>query len=383
VDKPASIVYLIDHIWSGHGGTEGQLLQLIAGLDRQRFQPRLIVLYGHGDLVGSGRLPCPCRCLHLVSGRQPRYWKSLAHVAGILRRDRPTLLHSIFPESVTAGPWLARLAGVPHVTWRRDLGFWLTPVKRRLLRLVSRWTRCCVANSEAVRDQVIRDEGFRPQQVAVVRNAVDMIELAEVAPLDVAHVLNLPADTLIIAFPANLRPVKGGDIVLQALAGVRAAGAPVHLVSIGENSRLLAKYEQRCDRLGIKNAVTFLGHRPREELLRWVRGSDVVLNASFSEGYCNSNVEAMLMSRPLIATAVGGNLEQVVDQETGILVPSGDADAMAAAILRLYHDEHLRSAFGSSGARRMQQLHGVNEAVQRHESLYETILARGGPNHAG
>jgi glycosyltransferase involved in cell wall biosynthesis len=105
------------------------------------------------------------------------------------------------------------------------------------------------------------------------------------------------------------------------------------------------------------------------------------LNASFSEGYSNSNVEAMLLGRPLVATAVGGNLEQIVDGETGLLVPPGDAQTMADALLRVYHDRALRLALGTAGASRMRVLHGQDEAVQRHESLYEQLLAPRGRSH--
>ena len=120
--------------------------------------------------------------------------------------------------------------------------------------------------------------------------------------------------------------------------------------------------------------VTFLGHLPRSELLSWVKGCDIAVNASYSEGYSNSNVESMLLQRPLIATAVGGNLEQVVNGDTGCLVPAGDPEAMAAAVLRLYHDPGRRLAMGAAAAQRMRALHGVNEAVERHQAIYDHVL---------
>jgi len=372
----------MDHISSEHGGTEGQLVRLIAGLDRTRYRPRLVLLYGRGSYIYSDRLPCECHCLELKSGRQLRYWTSLAAVTGGMRRARPTLLHTVFPESVTAGPWLARLAGVPHVTWRRDLGYWLTPVKRRLLRIGRRWTACCVVNSEAVRSQVIRDEGYLPAQVAVVRNIIDFSELNDVRPKDVRGELRLPPGTVSLVFPANLRPVKGGDIVLAALAQVRARGAAMHLVSIGENTQLLGAYRARCRELDIASAVTFLGHLARAELLSWVKGCDIALNASYSEGYSNGIIEAMLLGLPVVATAVGGNLEQVVDRHTGFLVPAGDVEAMAEAMFALYQDQERRRAMGAAGVARAKALHGENDTVRQHEALYARLLASPRSTHA-
>jgi glycosyltransferase involved in cell wall biosynthesis len=380
---PVPVIFLIDHIWSGHGGTEGQLLQLIAGLDRRRFEPRLVVLYDRSEFIHSDQVPCPCRCLGLQSRRQARYWRLLAAEARAIRRVGPAILHTTFPESVTAGPWLARLAGAPHVTWRRDLGYWITPGVRRLLRWSSRWTACCVTNSEAVRAAVIRNEGLRPGQLAVVRNTVDLAELEQVRTQNVGAALNLPPGTVSLVFPANLRPVKGGDIVLAALARARAAGARLHLVSIGENSFVIDEYRRRCEELHLSDAVTFLGHLPRGELLSWVKGCDIAVNASYSEGYSNSNVETMVLQRPLIATAVGGNLEQVSDDETGCLVPAGNAEAMAAALLDLYHDPARRLALGAAGAQRMRALHGTDEMAARHEAIYARVLAAAGKTNAG
>ncbi len=376
--SPATILFLMDQFYDDCGGTEGQLLHLLAGLDRERFRPQLSILYGLSDFIHGARFPCASRCLDVQSLRRPSYWRSLARLAGELRRQRPAALHTIFPECVTIGPWLARLAGVPHVTWRRDLGYWLTPAKRRSLRLTSGWTACCVANSEAVRRSAVANEGLRADRVLVVRNTIDFGALASAAARDVRAELNLPAGAVTIVLPANLRPVKGGELALAALALARRAGAPLHLISIGDHLGMQEGLERRCRELGIAEAVHFIGHRPRGELLGWVKGCDIALNASRSEGYSNSSVECMLLGLPLIATAVGGNVEQVDDGRTGLLVPAGDAAAMAAAMRALAEDPARRRAMGEAAARKVQQMHGANDAVARHEEIYARLLGRTG-----
>ncbi|MBE0564571.1 MAG: glycosyltransferase family 4 protein [Krumholzibacteria bacterium] len=373
--RTATVVYLMDQFYDDNGGTEGQLVQLIAGLDRDRFRPRLSILYRLSDFDHAARIPCPTRCHDAGSLRRPAYWRALAAAAAELRRQRPALLHTVFPESAAAGPWLARLAGVPHVTWRRDLGYTLTPAKRRLLRLGRRWTDCWVANSEAVRESIVRREGMRPDQVVVARNTVDFAGLAGIRPFDVRTELNLPAAVVTIVLPANLRPVKGGDLAIEALALARRDGVPLHLVSIGGHTKLLDSFRRLAAGLGVADAVTFLGHRPREELLGWVRGCDIALNASRSEGYSNSNVECMLLGLPLIATAVGGNREQVDQGVTGLLVAPDDPAAMAQAMVALGRDRERRLAMGAAAALRMRHLHGANDAVARHEAIYARLLA--------
>ena len=371
------VLVLIDQLYSPDGGTEQQLVGLLAGLDRERFTPELLVLRRLSSFVDSPALPERTTCLGVKGAGRPGYWRAVGGIAQRLRSGHHDLLHTFFPESVTMGPYLAAVSGVPHVTSRRDLGYWYTPAKLALLRSGRRFTRRFLANSESVRESVARREGIPTGRIEVITNAVDTTLLEAVEPVDIHAELGLEPDTMTMVLPANLRPVKGVELALHALAGLNRQGLRTHLVNIGENSALLQEYRDMCEGLGIPDRVSFLGHLPRSETLRWSAGADVVLNTSLSEGLSNAVLEAMALGRPVVATAVGGNRELVRDGETGLLVPSGNREALTNALARLCRDPELARGMGRRGAEVVRGSHEPRKVVRRYEEIYRETVEEG------
>lgn len=373
---PIRVLVLIDQFYSPDGGTEQQLQGLLAGLDRDRFAPELLILRRLSAYADSGDLPAPVTCLGLGGAATPGYWLAMARVVRRLRAGGHDVLHTFFPECVTLGPYLAAAGGVPLLTSRRDLGFWYTPAKLRWLRAGRRFTHRWLANSEAVRTTVCAREGAPADRVDVIPNAMDADVLARIVPVDVRAALDLAPDTAVFVLPANLRPVKGVDLALGAVADLVAGGRRVHLVSIGENSFLLDEYSAFCAQAGISDHVTFLGHLPRAEALRWTAGADVVLNTSHSEGSSNAVLEAMAMGRAVVATAVGGNREAVDDGNTGRLVPAGDSAGLAAALAAIGGDRELLAGMGRRGRERVRGRHDPHTVVRRYEEIYRAAAER-------
>lgn len=373
---PIRVLVLIDQFFSPDGGTEQQLHGLLARLDRDRVAPDLVVLRRLTDYVDSGDLPAPTTCLELGPVATAGYWRAMGGLVRRLRSGRWQMLHTFFPESVTLGPYLAAASGVPLLTSRRDLGFWYTPARLFWLRAGRRFTWRWLANSEAVRESVCAREGAPAGRVEVIPNAMDADRLDGVSPGDVRAELGLTDDEPVLVLPANLRPVKGVDVAVAALGELVRRGGRAHLVSIGENSQLLPAYRELCVREGVADRVTFLGHLPRAETLRWVAGADVVLNTSHSEGSSNAVLEAMALGRCVVATAVGGNREAVADGETGRLVPAGDAAALAAALADVLADRARLAAMGARGRARVRGRHDPAAVVHRYEEIYRAA-ARG------
>ena len=101
---------------------------------------------------------------------------------------------------------------------------------------------------------------------------------------------------------------------------------------------------------------------------------DISVLASRSEGFPNSLVEAMAAGRPVVATAVGGNLDAVIDGETGSLVPAGDVAALAAALKRLAESSSLRGRFGTAGLARARSEYRAERVIASLERMYGELI---------
>jgi glycosyltransferase involved in cell wall biosynthesis len=147
----------------------------------------------------------------------------------------------------------------------------------------------------------------------------------------------LGLDGATLAFAGRLTAAKSLGVALEALA--RSDG--VSLVVAGEGDEL-AGLERRARELGLDGRVRFLGAQPRERVLELFRAADASILSSSWENFPHTVVEALAVGTPVIATRAGGIAEVVHDGENGLLVPAGDADALAAAVERFFADAGLR-----------------------------------------
>jgi glycosyltransferase involved in cell wall biosynthesis len=135
------------------------------------------------------------------------------------------------------------------------------------------------------------------------------------------------------------------------------------------------KVEQACRRHCICDSITFVGSLPLiEEVLV---GADLFLLPSENESFGLAALEAMACEVPVVATAVGGVPEVVTDGECGLLLPVGDVDGMAEAVLALLADEPRRRAFGAAGRRRAVERFAQDEVVACYRAIYERVAAAG------
>jgi glycosyltransferase involved in cell wall biosynthesis len=159
------------------------------------------------------------------------------------------------------------------------------------------------------------------------------------------------------------------DVLLEACARL---ARPVVLLVAGDGPERLA-LERRAQELGFAQGACFLGARTdKAELLA---ASDVLALASRAEGLGVAALEAMACARPVVASAVGGLAEAVVAERTGLLVPPGDAGALAAALRRLHDEPVLRARLGREGPRRVGEGFLAEQMVAAYEALYRTVLA--------
>lgn len=175
----------------------------------------------------------------------------------------------------------------------------------------------------------------------------------------------------------RLVPRKGVDLVLRALAllpdaRLTVVGGPDRAALAGDPEAV--RLRRLAHDLGVGHRVDLVGAVPHEEMAVRYAAADVVVCAPVYEPFGIVPLEAMASGRPVVATAVGGLTDSVVDGLTGLLVPSGDARALAGA-LRALADPRRRRAMGRAGTRRARTLYGWDTVAARTAEVYEELLA--------
>jgi rhamnosyl/mannosyltransferase len=174
-----------------------------------------------------------------------------------------------------------------------------------------------------------------------------------------------------VLFVGVLRPYKGVDVLLRAMARVKAK-----LVVVGRGPNRL-ELSGLAARLGISNRVSFLGEVSESERRILLHSCDVFVLPSIDnrEAFGIAQLEAMACGRPVIASDLPTGVRFVnKNQMTGLLVPPGDSDALAAALQRLLGDERLRQTLGNAAKRRAELEFSADRMVRRVQQVYEEVL---------
>jgi glycosyltransferase involved in cell wall biosynthesis len=195
--------------------------------------------------------------------------------------------------------------------------------------------------SEWLRELAVR-WGVQPSRVSVLPNPAPA--LPELPPREeLKRTFGLNGATL--AFAGRLTVQKSLDVALEAIA----RNEDVRLVIAGEGDERPA-LERRAAELGVGDRVRFLGAQPRERVVELFHAADASILSSSWENFPHTVVEALAAGTPVLATATGGVAEVVHDGVNGLLVPPGDADALAAAVRRFFADAELRERLRAEAA---------------------------------
>ena len=362
------VVFSIDNM--GVGGTELNAVRTAERLTAAGHEVSVVCLGAGGPLLA--RYAAAGVAVHAVPLRRlygARAARQFTRLYAWLRRTRPDIVHAhdLYSNQFTVPA--ARLAGVPGVIASRRWGQPLPGLMRdRVHRAMSSTAHRVVTNSERLARLLEEREHVPSGRIAVIRNfldpsAFDVPSAEERASYRRRHAI--ASQDVVLGVVANLRPVKDHETLLRAAALLGAE--PYQLVLVGDGPSR-ADLEATAARLGIAGRVVFAG--AGEPGRNHHAHFDVSLLTSRSEGFPNSLLEAMAAGKPVIATAVGGVPEVIIEGETGLLVESGDASSLAAAIRRLIGDASLREALGARGRERARDGFTAERVLPVLESLY-------------
>jgi glycosyltransferase involved in cell wall biosynthesis len=220
--------------------------------------------------------------------------------------------------------------------------------------------------SEDLKRHLVR-EGFAPGRVEVIYNGIDIGPSPGPSSREAARrALGLPAEAFIAMAVGRLDPVKDYSGLVRAFARVLGHRRDGRLVLVGDGPERPA-VERAAAQLGIAHAVTLAGHR--EDVNALLPAADVFVNSSEFEGISLTILEAMAACLPVVATRVGGTPE-IVSPETGVLVPAGDADALASALVAMAADAAGRRARGIAGRRAAEQRFSLDRMINQYLTVY-------------
>jgi glycosyltransferase involved in cell wall biosynthesis len=360
---------LIDGYESTGAGTEGQIETLLARLPRG-WEAELWTLRPSRFLRGRA-FPARTRALDVRSLGSPATLARLPTLARRLRAARFDVVQAFQFDACALAPVLGRLARVPVLVSRRDLGFWQTPRHLEVLRRADRLAAGVVGNCRAVADRVAEREDVPRPLVLVVENGHDPARF-EVAPdAGLRRRLSVPDGVPLVGVVANLKPVKRQADLLEAVAALRgrARGAHVVLVGVGDARPLL----DRAARLGLAGRVHVVPSPGGAVPV--VRALDVGVLCSESEGLSNAVLEYMACGLPVVASAVGGNPDLVADGVNGRLFPAGDVGALARALESVLADPERARAMGRAGRARFEARFTADRMARETVRTWERAVA--------
>ncbi len=355
------------------GGAERMATHLVRHLDREFFEVAVVSLYDPANSDLEKMLEdSDIRVFHL-SKSLGFDWRMFAGIDSIVQQFRPHLVHTHLSVLRYALPAML-FRGVPgkihtvHTLAEKEVD----AVGKLVQRLAFRNGVIPIAIADVVADSLRRLYGR--ENAVVVPNGIPINQYRSPSQdrLTWRAELGILADETVFACIANLSVPKNHRIIIEGLGRLAASKSTARLLLIGEGV-MRGELEAQATSLGIRDRVTFMGRRT--DIPEILNASDVVVLASNWEGCPLSILEAMAAGKPVIATAVGGVPELVIDGVTGVLVPSGDAAALSEAMARLMTDFKLRMNMGLAGAARAEQHFSAEVMAQRYAGLYETLLA--------
>ena len=298
-----------------------------------------------------------------------------------LRAHSPRLIHAHFAtDGVEALRFAGRL-GVPLVTTLHGYDISLSPL-RMLVSGRFTWMRYALlrhalmargdlflAVSDALRDRAVA-AGFPAERTVTHHIGVDLDRFRPGAAPEPGLVLHI----------GRLVPKKGTDLLLEAIALVRASAPTIRLVIIGDGP-LRSGLERLSESLGLSSAVRFVGALPPDEVADWLKRAWLVAAPSRtapdgdSEGLPTVLVEAAASGVPAIASRHSGIPEAVIDDRTGLLVPEGDLGALAQALAALLSADERRHRMGDVARKLAVARFDLARQTAALEAHYDRVVA--------
>jgi glycosyltransferase involved in cell wall biosynthesis len=369
--SPKRILHV--HKAGGIAGSERHLQFLLPRLDPHRFEITLLLLtqgcWSIDEYVASFRSsPVEVERADIRADVDPRCF---LHVYRFIKKGAFDLVHTHLIHADLYGGIAARIAGVRHlVSTRHNDDRFRRGAGRNLGRLVARNFDRVIVLSRYLATFVQSVEGVHPGRVVTIPYGLEPSSRNGMSDA-VREELKLPAGAPLIVAVGRLIRQKGHQYLVRAWPRIIAAHPNARLLIVGEGPhRRPLTVEARA--LGVLDSITFTGWRTDVPAL--LEAADICAHPSLWEGFGLTLLEAMAAGTCIVASRVSSIPEVVLDGQTGWLVPPGDSEALAAAIVRLLAEPVRRRGLGEAGRRRALETFSAERMARATEALYDELL---------
>jgi glycosyltransferase involved in cell wall biosynthesis len=366
-----TLLHLIDT--GGPGGAETIFLNVVTGLDAQRW--RSVAVVPVRDWLWHALQEHGVEPL-LLPTRGSFDWRYLSAIARLSRQQRVDLVQShllttAVYANLAARPWQLPVVSTFHGQNDVVASGSYRAAKFRILR---RRRSTCVFVSESLRRWFVSHQGIDRGQARVIHNGIDCQQFRPGREPAVRGELGASSEDVLIGAVGNLRVPKDYPTFIRAAALLAPRSARYRFVIVGAmDASIRAELERMRRELNLEDRVMLAGFR--NDIEKVLNALDIYALSSSSEGFSLTTVQAMASGLPVVATRCGGPEETVVHGETGLLVPPRAPEALADAVHELSHDEPRRRAFARAGRARAVQHFSIAGMVNAYAALYDACLA--------
>ena len=381
-----------------YGGSAQNTMLTALGHDRAQFEPLVVAGYPGGWDAQGGQAATEENCRRLENAavrwmilpsltREVNPFKdaqALWQLIRLFRQEQPALVHTHTSKAGVLGrvaAWIAKVPVIVHTPHGHVFYGHFGPIRSWLFlqieRVLSAITDRLIALTDAERqDHLDRDVG-KADRFAVVPSGIDRERFgrARVQGKQQPDWFGCPPEALVVGSVGWLTDIKGHEYLIEAVAKLKQDFPSLHLVIIGSGDRHDALIQQ-AELAGLRDAVHLLGHR--DDIEACLAGMDLFVLPSLNEGMGRALIEAMVAGLPVIASRVGGIPSVISHERTGLLVPPGDAGALAEALRRLLDRPEWATQLGVAASRSVDSRYGSVSMVHAIESIFaEALSVRG------
>lgn len=375
------VMHVVHSLGNGDGIAQ-VVFSLITNLSKERFDASVCCLVSGGIL--AEQMENAGIEVNILNGRSEVSLRAvfsnisaIIKLAYLIRRKKIDILHAheFFPA--TLGRVAAIIARVPVIFLTlHNIDYWKKWHHRLVDKILASFTDKIVTNSYAVKNDVCVKSGISEEKFVVVHNGIDLKKFSYTTSGNgLKRELGLKNGEYIIGTVGRWAKQKGYQYLIEASRIARSVRRDIRFVIVGGDAHPSESVKDELfklnDNLNEGDRVIFTGSRT--DIPALISIFDIFVFPSLWEGFGLAFVEAMAMGKPVIASEIGPVSEIVKHHQTGLLVPCGDAKAIANAVIELIENKEMAESMGRSGRKHVESFLSVEGMTKKYDELYQSL----------